>query len=238
MSGASSTHRVGLLLCGHIHPDALALGGDYLPLFDDLLGASGIELVTYDADLGQLPDSVDECDGWIVSPGRPSVLDDERWIADTADVVRAAVDAERPFVGICFGHQLLARAMGGRVERAADGWGVGAKTYEIVETEPWMDPAVERFELVASHEDQVVALPPGARLLATSAYCPNAAFALGDRAIGIQPHPELTADHSRILLSARRDLIGADRADTALSTLDRPLDRRLVAGWIARFLLA
>jgi GMP synthase-like glutamine amidotransferase len=238
MSAAIVPRRIGLLLCGHIHPAAVDLGGDYRPLFDGLLARHGIELVTYDADLGHLPESVDECDGWITSPGRPSVTDDDQWIADTQAFVRAVVEAEQPFVGICFGHQLLAQAMGGRVERAADGWGVGAQTYEVVATEPWMTPAVPRFELIASHEDQVVALPPGAHLLATAEYCPNAMFALGDRAFGIQPHPELTAAHSTVLLAARRDLVGPARADAALATLDRPLDRDLVAGWIARFLSA
>jgi len=236
MSAPTAPRRIGLLVCGHIHPDALEVGGDYPPLFDELLGGHDIELVTYDADLGHLPESVDECDGWLTSPGRPSVTDDEPWIADAQAFVRDVVDAERPFVGICFGHQLLAQAMGGRVERAVVGWGVGAQTYEVVDREPWMTPAVSRFELIASHEDQVVELPPGARLLATAEYCPNAMFSLGDRALGLQPHPELTAAHSTILLTARRDLIGPERSDDALATLDRPLDRHLVAGWIAQFL--
>jgi len=236
VSASTAPRRIGLLVCGHIHPDALDLGGDYPPLFDDLLGRHGIELTTYDAELGHLPESVDECDGWLTSPGRPSVTDDDQWIADAQAFVRDVVGAERPFVGICFGHQLLAQAMGGRVERAAVGWGVGAQAYEVVAAEPWMAPAVPRFELIASHEDQVVELPPGARLLATSAYCPNAMFTLGDRALGIQPHPELTAAHSTVILAARRDLIGPGRADDALATLDRPLDRDLVAGWIAAFL--
>ena len=77
----------------------------------------------------------------------------------------------------------------------------------------------------------------GARLLASADYCPNAVFALGERALGVQPHPELTPAHSTVLLTMRRELIGAERADAALASLARPPDRELVAAWIARFLL-
>ncbi|MCU1353533.1 MAG: synthase [Acidimicrobiales bacterium] len=228
--------RIGLLMCGHVRPDALDVGGDYPELFADLFAPSPVELVRFDADLGQLPDSLDECHGWITTPARASVNDDAPWIRALEDLVRDLVAHERPFAGMCFGHQLLARACGGRVERSPAGWGVGAQRYEVVERAAWMAPPADGFTLVASHEDQVTDLPPGARLLARAAYCPNAMFALGERAIGLQPHPEFPAELSRRLTTLRRDLIGPDRADVALASLDTPLDRALVAGWIAAFL--
>ena len=101
--------RAGLLVVGHIDPKSRHLAGDYPELFSDLLAPVGIEVVPYAADEGRLPDSLDECDGWICSPSRGSVYDDEPWIHDMEQVVRDAVSTERPFVGICFGHQLLAR---------------------------------------------------------------------------------------------------------------------------------
>lgn len=227
--------RIGLLMCGHVHPDALDIGGDYPELFAALFDRHGVELVRYDADLGRLPDSIDECDGWITSPARVSVTDAEQWIRDTESLVRELVERERPFAGVCFGHQLLASALGGRVERAPGGWGVGVKEYEVVSPQWWMDPPRWSFALVASHEDQVVELPRGAELVARSSYCPNAAFHVGARAIAIQAHPEFPAELSARLLMLREGLIGIDAARQARGTLDIPVDRELVVGWIVRF---
>lgn len=230
------TVRVGLLMCGHVHPDALEIGGDYPELFTSLLGPLGIEVVPYAAEDGVLPDSVDECDGWLTSPSRCSVLDELAWIHRLGDFVMEAVVRERPFVGICFGHQMLAALFGGRVQRADVGWGVGVKDYEIVEHRPWMVPARDTIALVASHEDQVVDLPDDAVLLARADYCPIAAFELGPRCITLQPHIEFSPQISDRLLDLRHDLIGADVVAAAKATLGRTPDRALVAGWFATFL--
>ncbi len=229
--------RIGLLVCGHVHRDALDLGGDYPELFGALFAPLGAEIVPFDLVAGEGPSGraeLDAIDLWMTSPARASVTDDDAWIRDAEALVRRLVAQGRPFAGICFGHQLLATALGGRVERAATGWGVGAHTYDVVAPQPWMDRS-ERFTLIASHEDQVVELPPGATLLATSSHCPVAMFAVGDRAIGLQPHPEFTAALSRRLTGMRRDLIGEQRADVALASLTTPLDRERVAGWLVRF---
>lgn len=224
-------------MCGHVPPDALDLGGDYPALFGSLLEPLGVEVVAFDAVAGHLPASIDDCEGWLTSPARESVIDDHPWIHALGDLVRELVARERPFAGMCFGHQLLASALGGRVERSPHGWGAGAKTYELVARRRWMDPPLDRVRLVASHEDQVVELPPGAALLARADYCPIAAFELGERAIGIQPHPEFSADISRRLTTLRYDLMGAATSDAALASLGLPLDRATVARWLVTFLL-
>ncbi|MFN8051818.1 MAG: hypothetical protein U0Q22_10300 [Acidimicrobiales bacterium] len=228
--------RLGLLLCGHVHPDALDIGGDYPALFGGLFVSHHVEIVPYAVEDGRLPESVDECDGWITSPSRASVLDTHPWVADLSAFVVEAVTRERPFIGICFGHQLIAQLFGGRVERAGVGWGVGVKDYEIVERRPWMMPPARSIALVASHEDQVMEMPPGATLLARSPYCPIAAFELGSRCVTLQPHIEFTPAISRRLTELRRELIGGETADRALASLDRETDRDLVAHWFSQFL--
>jgi len=230
--------RIGLPVCGHVDARAVPIAGDYAELFGALFGPFGVELIGFDADRGDLPASLDDCDAWITSPSRASAYDDEPWVCDMVDLVRRLVVEERPFAGICFGHQLMAQALGGRVQRSDAGWGVGAQEYELERPQPWMRPlpAGGRFRLIASHEDQVALLPDGAEVLARADYCPNAMMAVGDRAIGIQAHPEFPAPLSAALLDLRVDLIGADVVRAAHATLATPLDRELVAGWIVRFL--
>lgn len=227
--------NIGLLMCGHVHETVRPRFGDYPELFAALFGPLGVSFTRYDADQGQLPTTLDECDGWITSPARSSVGDPDPWIAATADFIRAAVQQEVPFAGVCFGHQLMAKALGGRVERWPDGWCVGVHEYEVVASRPWMSPPASRFRLVASHEDQVTALPPGAELLATSADCANAAFAIGARAIGLQPHPDFPVELSAALLDLREDLIGPAKVAAARTTLTREPDRALWAQWLVNF---
>ena len=230
--------RLGLLVCGHVDPRAVGVAGDYPELFADLFAPLGADVVPYAVDAGSLPASLTECDGWITSPSRSSAFATEPWVRDAVELVRRIVAEERPFAGICFGHQLLAQALDGRVERAASGWGVGVQEYAVVAPKPWMDPAPpgRRLRLIASHEDQVTVLPPGAELLATSDYCPVAMMAVGERAIGLQPHPEFDAPLAGALLDLRVELIGAAKVGAARATLGLALDRGVVARWIVNFL--
>ena len=141
-------------------------------------------------------------------------------------------------VAVCFGHQLLAQAMGGTVAKSPDGWGAGVHAYELVgEPAPWMDPPAHgTLRLIASHQDQVTELPEGAVILARTDHCPVAAYTLGPAAFAIQPHPEFTPAVSRGLVERRRDRIGAEASDAALASLDASLDRDVLAAWMAGFL--
>ncbi len=229
--------RIGLLMVGHVDPKTVPVAGDYPELFGRLLSEHDIELVPFDVDLGRFPASVSDCDGWLCGPSRSSAYDDLDWRPEAEAFLRELIATESPFVGICFGHQLLAQAMGGRVELAPTGWQVGAHDYEVVATTPWMDPPSERVTVIASHQDQVVELPTGADLLFREADggCPIAGFTLGSRAWTLQPHPEFIPAVSDHLLAGRIELIGAERVAQARASLARPLDQKTVASWIARF---
>ena len=232
------TKRIGLLMVGHVDANSVHIAGDYPELFASLLSSYDIDLVRYDIDRGVFPDRVGECDGWICSPSRASVYDGDAWIADLQSLHLEFVRRETPYVGVCFGHQLLAQALGTPVTRAADGWGVGVQQYRVVTQQPWMDaedPVL--FSLLASHQDQVTALPADATLLfdSESGYCPIAGMVVGERAWTIQPHPEFTAPLADHLLAGRVELIGAQRVAAARASLRSPIDPQLVARWIATF---
>jgi GMP synthase-like glutamine amidotransferase len=226
--------RLGLLLVCHVADTSTRIAGDYPELFAALLGPD-VELVRFDLDRDRFPETVRECDGWLLSPSRCSVYDAHSWIASAEDLLRDLIDTETPYVGICFGHQLVAQALGAPVRRAAGGWQVGVHEYDIVARRSWMQPPRTPIALIASHEDQVMAVPDGAELLARSDGCPIAGLTIGDRAWTLQAHPEFVPALADDLLGRRVDLIGAAKVDAARATLTRSLDRALIAGWIRAF---
>lgn len=232
----SDTMRIGLLQCGYVAPALAEQFGDYPTIYGDLLG-DHVELVVHDVQAGPVPADPTACDGWLISGSAQSTYDDLPWIEPAARFLRSLIDRSVPTVAICFGHQLLAQAMGGRVELAVRGWGVGAHDYRLVgppRTPGWPDRDTVR--LVASHQDQVTRLPDGADVIAATDHCPNAGFTLGPAALSLQPHPEFTAPLSRALTSSRRERIGDATSHQALASLDPDrLDRDVVARWMIEF---
>ncbi len=193
-------------------------------------------------------ETVTVCDG--ASPPDPAILDAvlitgspagaydlEPWIAPLEDFIRRAAMARTPLVGICFGHQIIAQALGGKVEKSAKGWGVGRHGYEIIAPQPWMDPALPRFALAASHQDQVVAPPAGATTFARSAHTEFAGLVYEDAPIlTFQGHPEMRDDFTAALVASRRGRIADDLVDAALASLAAPGDAAIAANWVLRFL--
>ena len=226
--------RIGLLLVGHIDAGSLHVGGDYPELYQELLGDKGIEITTYRCDEGHMPDSLSEQDGWMCSPSRLSVYDDHAWLRDVESLLRDMVTKEVPYVGICFGHQLMAQALGATVRKADYGWGIGAKTYEIVAPQPWMD-STDDIVLAASHQDQVQELPSDARLLASADYCPIGGMVIGERAWTLQVHPEFSPALADSLLATRLALFGEEKAEAARRTLSSGLQQQRIATWISNF---
>jgi GMP synthase-like glutamine amidotransferase len=226
--------RIGLLLVGHIDAGSLHIGGDYPELYADLLQPHNIQLTTYRCDEGQLPESLSEQDGYICSQSILNVYDDHQWLRDVEELLRDMVAAETPYVGICFGHQLMAQALGATVQKADVGWGIGAKHYEVVEAQPWMDSTAD-IVLAASHQDQVMQLPDGARLMARAPYCPVGGMLIGERAWTLQVHPEFSPALADSLLATRLALFGEEAAEAARVTLKEPLQQNRIAGWMSRF---
>jgi GMP synthase-like glutamine amidotransferase len=239
-SGATAPpRRIALLECDHVDGPLRDIAGDYGDMFLRLLGAVAPDLEVERIDVvgGQPLPAVGAHDAVLVTGSRHGVHDDVAFIAPLRAHVVATIDAEVPLVGICFGHQLLADALGGRVARAEAGWGVGVHGATVVAAEPWMDPPAEGFRLLVSHQDQVVDLPPEATLLATSPHAPVAAFRIGT-GLGLQGHPEFVAEYAAALLAARADRIPAEVAEVARGTFATEPDAQLVGRWMGSFLRA
>jgi GMP synthase-like glutamine amidotransferase len=233
-AGTQEPLRVGLLLCDHLDDDVAAQVGDYTELFPDVFGPVGLDLVTYEATRGELPADTSECDGWIVSGSRRSVYEDEPWIHELESFVRRVVADRRRLLGVCFGHQLTAQALGGAVAAAEVGWGVGVRRFQVVDPAPWMDP-VDGYTILMSHRDQVTRVPPGAQVIATAEYCPVGAYRIEDHVFCVQGHPEWVPELSSLLMQRRRDVIGEDVVEQGLASLEVPVDREPMARWVASF---
>ncbi|MGK2950467.1 MAG: glutamine amidotransferase-related protein [Acidimicrobiales bacterium] len=232
--------RIGVLEADHVGERYRHIAGGYGDMFRAMIVAADptVEIEVHDVIHGPLPADPRQCDAWMITGSAASVYDPAPWIEALSDLVRALHDASVPTVGICFGHQLLAQALGGRTERAATGWGVGALPMDITAAEPWMTPPLTTATLLYSHQDQVTELPPGARLLATAAHCPVAMFAIGDDLVGIQAHPEFGSAYLRALLEDRVDPIGEAETAAAIASLDQERDDAAVARWLLRHIRA
>ena len=227
--------KLGVLEAGG-PPAALAPRfGSYGGMFRALLG-EGYDWRAYDLQAGQWPAAPEDQDAYLVTGSSAGVYEPDPWIGRLLEFLQAAQGRAR-LVGVCFGHQAMAQAFGGQVIKSPKGWGVGLQRYEVVLDEPWMD-GPGAFALPASHQDQVVELAPGARVLAASAFTPYAMLDYPGRdAISIQPHPEFEPAYAQALIEARRGTrFPAAEADAAIASLDAPNDRARVGAWIGRFL--
>ena len=208
---------------------------DYPARFRALLG-EGVATVRFDVQAGRLPEDPGEFQGAIVTGSAAGVYDDLPWIPPLVDWLRAARGRTR-LVGICFGHQVMAHAFGGRVEKSDKGWGVGLHRYAVVGEEPWMFPRAASIAIPVSHQDQVLVPPADARVIAASEFTPFAGLAWDD-ALSFQCHPEFQPDYAAALVESRRGHRIADAlADEALASLAKTNDRAVLTAWIRAFLM-
>jgi len=222
--------RLGLLVCDHVRPEFEPISGDYPDMFRRLFaGHPEVEIVVYDVIGGQLPSNPGECDAWITTGSRYSVNDDEPWIRDLEGFVRDVAGEQVPFVGVCFGHQLIAKALGGTVVKSDRGWGVGAKEVEVKG-----DLGLgSSFTVLNSYQDQIEELPPGAEILGWNEHCPVSMIGVGGNMIGFQGHPEFEPAYSEALMESRRGgLIPEATVDDGLASLDNDIDGDLLVTWI------
>lgn len=214
---------------------------DYPAMFRQLLRAADpeLEFETISVIRGEsLPDPA-SLQAILITGSPAGVYDDDPWIAPLKEFIRRAADAGVPQIGICFGHQVMAEALGGKVVKSEKGWGIGRHTYKVQACPDWTGgDCPQSVSVPVSHQDQVVALPPGARVIAASDFTPFAALDYGETpAISFQCHPEFDPKYSAALYEIRKGRPLAEAAvDAAIQSLGAPLDNMRLGRWIARFI--
>ena len=226
--------HIGILETGAPPGDLSAHFGRYSAMMERMIGP-GHRYSVFDV-THAAPPRPDACDAFMITGSSAGVYDDLPWIAPMEAFLRAAA-GRVPLIGVCFGHQLMAQAFGGAVEKSAKGWCAGLHAYRVTAHEPWMDGA-EVIRIPASHQDQVVAQPPNTRIFLASDFTPIAGLAYADQsAISLQGHPEFEPAFAQALYESRRGVAYDEaQADAAIASLAAANDRARVAAWLRAFL--
>jgi len=229
---------IGILNAYHFEPEA-DYQKEYSTLFLEfvmgLFPDKAALVVEYKIAQGHFPSSVDECDIWFITGSPKSVYDDIPWVHQLTNFTKELHKQKKKTIGICFGHQMVSHALGGKVTKSPKGWGVGVRPFKLIKKEPWMAGQSEQVSLLFSHQDQVVQLPSEARLLASDDFCQNQMAQIESHILTIQGHPEFTVKFARDRLISRKDIIDEKTFLQAMNSYDYPTDYRLVSQWIREF---
>lgn len=195
-------------------------------------------LVEYRITEGDFPDAPDACDAYLITGSPKGVYDDEPWIMQLQQFIRDVYEQRRKLVGVCFGHQVLAHALGGHTAKSEKGWGIGRHVVDVIEERTWMQPSLPTGGFYFCHQDQVMRLPEEATRLAGNAFCPNGMFVIGDQVFGLQAHPEFTPEvmgKALTWLRTQTEPAVVDQAEAR--TTGHAVDNAVMAQWIVNFLL-
>jgi GMP synthase-like glutamine amidotransferase len=239
--------HIAILLAGHTNRAMPRRFHDYHDLFTILFqGLPNSEdfcFTTLAVVDDIFPNHLDDYDGYLISGSAYGVYDDAPFISRLIDLIQKIHQAKKPLFGVCFGHQIIAHALGGQAQKWDEGWVLG--TIEItltelpdwVEEKDWIDGKENTINLIHVHQDQVTRLPKGAKLVGTAGLCKNAAFIIGDTVFAVQGHPEFDAPYTDALVGLLADRVDESDVKAARKSLSTPHDGIRIANWILAFFL-
>lgn len=220
-----------------IRPELVDQYASYGRMFQQLFARQPIaaEFKVYNVVEGHYPPDSEHYDAYLVTGSKADSFGNDPWIETLKTYLLERYQRGDKLLGVCFGHQILALLLGGKAERAEQGWGLGVHRYRMVEKPQWMSPDLEELDMLISHQDQVTKLPENATLLASSEFCPIASYCIGDQVLCFQGHPEFVHDYSRALLDLRQQHYGQSLYDNAMASLQSEHQGHTVAEWMMRF---
>ncbi len=229
--------KIGILQCDDVRPELLPAYGNYPVMFETLFSKvdADFEYQTWRVLDGKLPESTELCDGWLITGSRHAAYESHDWMLPLFDFIRTLHQQDKKLIGICFGHQAVAEALGGTVVNSDKGWGLGVAENQVVQKKSWMQPGTETFALLVSHQDQVVEPGNGGVTLIESDFCPHFMVQYNENMLTIQGHPEFSCSLARDLMELRRESVEKDVVDEAIASLLQPVDDIICARWMVHF---
>ncbi|WP_330924405.1 glutamine amidotransferase-related protein [Candidatus Sororendozoicomonas aggregata] len=231
--------RLGILACDTVSPEVAHLYPSYPDQFKTLFRqvTQAFTLDVFPVYKGQFPPTINTCDAYLITGSKFGVYDDLPWIPRLERFIQQLCYEKHKLIGICFGHQLIAQALGGKVIKSPKGWGAGLSYNNVIVTKPWMRPGRGTLALYVMHQDQVSTPPAQAIVIARSDFCPYFILQYGDHCLSIQGHPEFDTNYVEGLIKKRKgSVIPEDVANQGLASLSKPAERVLMAQWIVQFL--
>lgn len=224
---------VGLLIADRVLPEFESIGGQYIDMFSRFL--PDLKLSPYYVCDNEFPNRVDQHEAYICTGSKYSVYDDINWINNLRAFVKNIHDENIRFVGICFGHQMMAEATGGKVKKADSGWAIGVHELSMHSTETWTVPIADQLNVLMLCQDQVHHLPPNSRILASFPDCRVGMFMIGSNMLGIQGHPEFSKEYNEALFKSRIAAIGEEKVQKAQKIISKNLSNETIGAWVTSF---
>ncbi|CAG8999314.1 MAG: Carbamoyl-phosphate synthase small chain [Candidatus Celerinatantimonas neptuna] len=226
--------KIAIIGCDYVDPEQVPLFGEYPDMFRSTLSELryDLEFTDFDALRGQLPDISSSFDGYIITGSRYNSYDNDPWILKLLEWIQYADQARIKVAGICFGHQLIARALGAQVHKSTKGWGLGKTQVQVAQFPNWVTTKRNQLRLWVSHQDQVETKPPGCKVIAQSDFCPYFMLAKDRHIFTIQGHPEFLKGYTQYLLSKHENKLTPEGFDKATTSLEGTVDSKVVLQWI------
>ncbi|GGI77333.1 glutamine amidotransferase-related protein [Legionella impletisoli] len=231
--------KIGIIQCDEVDQELKIHHGDYPEMFLALLQHETFRFnyQVYRAFQENLPKNLHECDAYLITGSRYGVNEELSWIRSLEGFIQESSRMKKKMVGICFGHQLIAKALGGKVAKSPKGWGVGTSINTITRQKTWMLPELLEINMLVSHQDQVVEIPSDFEVIASNAHCPIYMTQFYDCFLTIQGHPEFSKAYTQALIEKRKSLL-AHAYEPGLKSLELEVHNSVLARWIINFLLA